>query len=125
MDNKCVYWGRAVSPSATPASLGTELMAQPAPPAEAEADEPACESKMEDTAVPLCSLGADESDDPFGSGAFGAGGGGFGGRAVSLPVAASPVDATITPAEMQAEMSFTEKETDCSNEELPTFWLDM
>lgn len=81
--------------------------------------------------MPLCSLGADESDDPFGIGAFGSRGGGafsrgsFGGGGVSLPVSASPVDATITPAELQAEMSFTEKETDCSNEELPTFWLDM
>ena len=28
----------------------------------------------------------------------------------------NPVDATITPAELQAELSFSEKEVDCSNE---------
>jgi hypothetical protein len=120
MDSKCVHWGRAPSPAAAAAGLGAHPVAALAQPAEANADEPACESKMEDTAEPLCSLGSDESDDPFGSGAFGASE-----RAVSLPVTANPVDATITPAEMQAELSFTEKELDCSNEELPTFWLDM
>ena len=46
MDGRCPYWG--ASPE--------------------EDDEPACESKAEDTAVPLCTLGTDGGgDNPFGA----------------------------------------------------------
>ena len=79
-------------------------------------DEPACEAKAEETATPLCTVGADDS--PFGGGGsnpFGGGGsnpfGGGGGVSAfgSAPRSSAPpsssssgggaLDATITPAE--------------------------
>ena len=51
MDTKCQYWS-------------------------APEEEPECEHKVEDSEVPLCSVGAAEEEDPFGM-PFG-GGGGFG-----------------------------------------------
>ena len=73
----------------------------------------------EPSAPPLCSLGADPPADPFGSSAFGAPGG-----FSSAPAMSSPVDATITPEE-DAALAAAETHEDCSNEALPTFWLDM
>ena len=96
MDGKCPYWGGP------------------------EAEEPACASPVaEPSAPPLCSLGADPPADPFGSSAFGAPGG-----FSSAPAMSSPVDATITPEE-DAALAAAETHEDCSNEALPTFWLDM
>ena len=71
MDGKCQYWGGP------------------------EEEEHACESKAEDTAVPLCTLGTDsEASDPFGaaSSPFGAS---SSAEMSSLPP--DSVDATITP----------------------------
>eukprot|EP00967_Tisochrysis_lutea_P000723 scaffold910_cov30-Tisochrysis_lutea.AAC.5 len=131
MDNKCVYFGRTQLSDApsSPPSAGSDFAAATGQAQEEE--EHTCENTMEDTAVPLCALGADEEDNPFASASAHVGGA-FGGNAIggngiepSGSTRANRVDSTITPAEMQAEMSFTEKENDCSNEELPTFWLDM
>ena len=97
MDGKCPYWGGP------------------------EEEEPACESKAEETAVPLCTLGAaEETTNPFGASSFGSSS--FG---MSQPgMSAAPVDQTITPEE-DAAISVVAEAEDCSNEELPTFWLDM
>ena len=95
MDGKCPYWGGP------------------------EAEEPACaRRRAEPSAPPLCSLGADPPADPFGSSAFAPGG------FSSAPAMSSPVDATITPEE-DAALAAAETHEDCSNEALPTFWLDM
>ena len=95
MDTKCQYFG-----------------------VKQEDEEPACEGKAEEPAfgepepVPLCSLGSDDSaGDPFGFSA-------------ASPAAPS-VDQTISTAEDEALSSFQKMEEDCSNEELPTFWMDM
>lgn len=94
MDGKCPYWG-------------------------GEDDEHECESKAEDTAVPLCSVGTAEPDpfDPFAA-SFGS---------ADMGMSSAPeedlLDQTITPEEDEALS--TVAETDCTNEELPTFWLDM
>ena len=111
MDGKCQYWGGP------------------------EAEEPSCDGGKNDetfaafvepSAPPLCTLGTDASDsasssaDPFGGGgassadAFGMS---------SAPPASDPVDATITPEENEALLGLSAE--DCSNEELPTFWLDL
>lgn len=94
MDGKCPYWGGS------------------------EEEEHACESKAEDTAVPLCTVGNADESNPFSSASpFGV--------SPSLPMmpAGDFVDQTITPEEDKAIASVAE--SDCSNDELPTFWLDM
>ena len=95
MDTKCQYFG-----------------------VKQEDEEPACEGKAEEPAlgepepVPLCSLGSDDAaGDPFGFSA--------------ASPAAPAVDQTISRAEDEALSSFQMMEEDCSNEELPTFWMDM
>ena len=95
MDTKCQYFG-----------------------VKEEDEEPACEGKAEEPAfgepepVPLCSLGSDDAaGDPFGTSA--------------ASPAAPAVDQTISSAEDEALWSFQQNEEDCSNEELPTFWMDM
>lgn len=65
MDTKCQYFG-----------------------VKQEDEEPACESKVEDSAVPLCSLGSDDSADPFGF--------------LASSPAAPAVDQTISTAEDEA-----------------------
>ena len=99
MDGRCPYWG--ASPE--------------------EDDEPACESKAEDTAVPLCTLGTDGGgDNPFGAPPSP-----FSPFASSIPEPTTDwVDHTTTPEEESAAVGYPSAE-DCSNEELPTFWLDM
>ena len=102
MDGKCQYWGGP------------------------EEEEPACESRAEPSAPPLCSLGTDASADPFGAPTDPFGGGGGGGFSSPADAAfSSPVDATITPEEDRALAGVAATAEDCSNEELPTFWLDM
>jgi len=97
MDGKCQYWGGP------------------------DADEPACESKAEDTPVPLCTLGTDASADPFGADAMGGGSSSpFSSDAQSSMSA--PLDITITPEE-HAFVGAVEQ--DCGDETLPSFWLDM
>ena len=95
MDTKCQYFG-----------------------VKEEDEEPACEGKAEEPVfgepepVPLCSLGSDDAaGDPFGTSA--------------ASPAAPAVDQTISSAEDEALWSFQRMEEDCSNEELPTFWMDM
>ena len=101
MEGQCQYWGGP------------------------EEEEPACESKSEETAVPLCTLGTDATaSDPFGAAdPFGS----------ALPFGASPpleqssvptdpVDVTITPEEQSYVGAVAE---DCADETLPSFWLDM
>uniref|UniRef100_A0A7S3STQ9 FAD-dependent oxidoreductase 2 FAD-binding domain-containing protein n=1 Tax=Emiliania huxleyi TaxID=2903 RepID=A0A7S3STQ9_EMIHU len=149
METRCVYWGKAQASAPAPAA-GAEAggggaaaggAAQVAGSGEAgagEEEEEECEGgKDEETAVPLCTLGSDASDDPFGGGGGfsssssssssggGFGGGGLGGGMSSAPAPSPTIDSTITEAEAQADMTFSEGEADCSNEELPTFWLDM
>ena len=124
MENTCQYWRSPQSPADDDAAADDEFE---------------CESKAEDTAVPLCTLGTDESTDPFGApfgappfgapsldaslpgalgGAVGPGGGPGGVTDVT-----DAVDSTITPAEDAAQGAFIQD--DCNNEELPTFWLDI
>jgi len=80
MDNKCVYWGRAHAPDTPDTDVADHSRAPGHDPVAADAggapaaaeEEPACESTMEDSAVPLCSLGEEEPTHPFG-GSGGAG----------------------------------------------------
>ena len=103
MDGKCPYWGGP----------------------EAEDDEPKCESKAEETAVPLCTLGTEGgapadpfgAADPFGSSTP------FGGSTQSS--ASDFVDQSMSAEDEAAIADAAAAEADCSNEELPTFWLDM
>ena len=110
MDGKCQYFGV---------------------PDQEDADEPACESRAEPSAPPLCSLGTDGggSADPFGGGF---GGGGFGGGAAAgfgepmmSSAASDPVDHSITPEEDAAIAGLEAAAEDCSDDTLPSFWLDM
>lgn len=64
MENRCVYWGRAGEAVAEVSGAGTGSAA--ATTEAATEEEPACESKAEDSAVPLCTLGTEEAD-PFGA----------------------------------------------------------
>ena len=118
MDGKCQYWGGP------------------------ETEEPSCDGGKNDetfaafaepSAPPLCSLGTDApapsggSSDPFGGSPFGGSSSSssfsspFGMSAA--PPSSDPVDATITPEENRALLGLTPE--DCSDEELPTFWLDL
>ena len=74
MDGKCQYWGGP------------------------EADEPACESRAEPSAPPLCSLGTDAPSDPFGAPAdpFGAPADPFGSSSTSSSISA--LDAYVSAA---------------------------
>jgi len=94
MEGKCPYWG------------GPEV------------DEPECESKSDETAVPLCTVGPGEESNPFASNPFS-----FSSPSMPMTEAEDFVDQTISPEE--DEVIATVTEADCSNEELPTFWLDM
>lgn len=107
LEGKCKYWGAA------------EKLA-----AGEEEEEVACESKAEDTAVPLCSVGAGEAD-PFGAPAAGADpfGADFGGA--TSPPTSSPVDRRVTAAEEQFALAAESSAEDCTDETLPSFWLDM
>lgn len=95
MDGMCPYWGG---------------------PAE---EEHACESKTEETAVPMCTLGTDASHtfDPFGtSSPFSSSEG------LPMSTASDPIDSSISHAEGIALKAAAATE-DCTNEELPTFWV--
>ena len=98
METKCQYFG-VKEEDEEPECTGGK----------SEPEEPGVE------AVPLCSLGASEDSDPFGASAFGG----------MPPPVAPTVDHTITTTEDAALSSFQAQEEDCSNEELPTFWMDM
>jgi hypothetical protein len=101
MDGKCPYWGGS------------------------EEEEHVCESKPEEeTAVPLCTVGTDESSDPFGSAASNPFGGPEEDFGLPMSSTSDPLDQSITPEEDMALEAAAATE-DCTNEELPTFWLDM
>jgi len=84
MDGRCMYWGKS----------------EPKEDDDAD-DEPACEAKAEETATPLCTVGADDS--PFGGGggvsAFGSAPRSSAPPSSSSSSGGGALDATITPAE--------------------------
>ena len=115
MDGKCQYWG---GPDAEEPSCGSGGDGAHAPASEFAATL----APAEPAAPPLCSLGADPPAPPFGvTDPFGTSSS-FGVSAAPPP--SDPVDATITPEEGHI-ISGIHDPDDCTNEELPSFWLDL